>query len=192
MKFFKLATAAALVAASLSASAMTAINDEQLSAVSGQDGVSIVADLNINIGAFTYKDTDSTGGSVSFNNILINGMMTMEIDVINKATFTGDVVQGIARATGADLTTTAGQAATGAIAADVATAMGYVGQDVVQFAFPAATNSTAAHAATPTITVSSITTGNTTADASGHVASFGSLTIQNLDLQGTKVWLFAH
>jgi len=85
--------------------------------------------------------------------------------------------------------------------------MGYdFKSDVVQFAFPAATNAAAAHAATPSITISAIKMGSTaitgvdattgapiygahTDDAS---ASFGSIAIKNLDLQGTKVWLFAH
>ena len=50
MKMIKLTAAAALVAASLSASAMTSISDDELSTVSGQDGVSIAANLDINIG----------------------------------------------------------------------------------------------------------------------------------------------
>jgi len=203
MKFFKLATAAALVAASLSASAMTSINDEQMSTVSGQDGVSIVADLNMNIGSFQYTDTDTTGGSVSFDSIKVQGMMTMTIDILNAATFTSSVVNSIATDAGGGLT--AAQAA--AVAKDVGTAMGYdFKSDVVQFAFPSATDAASAHKATPSITISAIRMGSTAitgvdattgaptygAHTDDQGASFGSIAIKNLDLQGTKVWLFAH
>ena len=180
MNMLKLTAAAALVAASLSASAMTTIADEELSAVAGQDGVSIAADLNINIGAFTYKDTDATGGSVSFNNITVRGMMDMTIDILNQAAFQG--------AAGASIAANGGGANTAAILGGIATALGYTGGDVVQFAFPAAVGvgvAAQAHAVTPTITVGSITTGN-------GGKSFGSIQIQNLDLQGTTVWMFGH
>ena len=179
----KITAAAALLAASLSASAMTTIADDELSAVAGQDGVSIAADLNINIGAFTYTDS---GASVSFNNITVRGMMAMTIDVLNAATFDTAVATSIAA--------NGGGADTANIANGVAVALGYNGtSDVVQFAFPASNDlggaagsgAALAHKTTPTITVGSITTGN-------GGASFGGIQVKNLDLQGTTVWMFGH
>lgn len=176
MKFFKLAAvAAALAGAALSASAMTSIQDDQLSQVSGQDGVSIVANLNINIGSFQYTDTDSTGGSVSFNNIKISGMLAMTVDVLNQAAFQG--------AAGAAVAAAGGGANTATILADTATATGYTGGDVVQFAFP--TIDSFAGSVSPSITVGSITTGN-------GGKSFGSFALNHLDLQGTQVWMYGH
>src|ERR1700712_4537280 len=90
MNIFKLTAAAALVAASLSASAMSSIADEDLSAVAGQDGVSIAANLNINIGSFTWgnnSDAEGNKASVSFNNIQISGLVAMTIDVISGTQF---------------------------------------------------------------------------------------------------------
>ena len=167
MKFFKLATAAALVAASLSASAMTTIADDELSTVAGQDGVSIGASLNINIGSFQYTDTDAAGGSVSFNNISIKGLMHMDVDIINAATFNG-ILAGV-----------------GATLAD------YDGtSDVVQFAFP--NDTLLSTAVLPTIKVGSITLGHAGNNATGTTTSFGSIAINQLDLRGTTVWMWAH
>jgi len=176
MQFLKLTAAAALVAASLSANAMSSIADDELSAVAGQDGVSIAADLNINIGAFTYSDS---GHSVSFNNITVKGLMAMTIDVIGAQEFIGDLSTAL---------TNYGSANTqNATLAALGGALGYNNTaDVVQFAFPSAGAQAAdAHLSTPTISVGSIKTGN-------GGSSFGSITITNLDLQGTKVWMFGH
>ena len=167
MKFFKLATAAALVAASLSASAMTTIADDELSTVAGQDGVSIAANLNINIGSFQYTDTDANGGTVSFNNISIKGLMHMDVDIINAATF-----NGILTSVGATLADYDGTS------------------DVVQFAFP--NDTLASTAVLPSIKVGSITLGHAGNNAAGTTTSFGSIAINQLDLRGTTVWMWAH
>jgi hypothetical protein len=182
MKFFKLAAvAAALAGAALSASAMTSIQDDQLSQVTGQDGVSIVANLNINIGSFEYSDS---GASVAFNNIDIKGMMAMTIDVLDAATFQGAAVNAVATQGGYDMTNTADQATVAGIVGATAVATGYVaGSDVVQFAFPVVNAD--ARTVSPTITVGSITTGH-------GGASFGSFALNHLDLQGTQVWMYGH
>jgi hypothetical protein len=126
MNMLKLTAAAALVAASLSASAMTTIADEDLSAVSGQDGVSIAANLNINIGSFQWgnnKDAIGAGAAISFDNIQISGLVAMTIDVISGSQFNA-LYQGFTGSgtggTGTSLTGTSlgtiGQATTASLA----------------------------------------------------------------------------
>ena len=190
MNMLKLTAAAALVAASLSASAMTTIADDELSAVAGQDGVSIGANLNINIGSFTYTNTTDANASVNFNNISIKGLVAMTIDVVSNNTFKTDIQTAGANAVLAAGGSAAAATATGnALLATVtgSTALNLGTSDVVQFAFPQLDTgtSTVAHSFSPSITVGSIT-------LAGSTASFGSIAIKNMDLQGTTVWMWAH
>jgi hypothetical protein len=176
MKLTHLALAAALASIGFSASAMTKIQDDDLAQVAGQDGVSIVADLNINIGSFQYTDS---GASVAFNNIDIKGMMVMTVDVLTTGAF-----QAAAAASIASHNNTLTAAQIGGIISATAASSGYAaGSDVVQFAFP--TINADARSVTPSITVGSITTGN-------GGASFGSFALNHIDLQGTKVWMYGH
>jgi hypothetical protein len=140
MKLFKkTAIAAVLSALSAAAFAMTPIQDEGLSQVAGQDGVSIAANLNINVAEFKYTDTDANGGSVSFNNVKTTGLIAATLDVINNATF-----NGILTASGVTFPTTF-----------------YNGGDVVQIAVPAGI--TVPTAALMSVSVDSIRMGGNTA-----------------------------
>jgi hypothetical protein len=170
----KLALAAALSSFAMAASAMTTIEDSDLSQVSGQDGVSIAANLNINVGSFVYTDTDATGGSVSFNNIAIKGTIAATIDIINAATFSTDafgaVLGVVAPAGPADP-----QAA--ALGAFVST-----GSDVVKIAVP---NIAVGAGHELNMSVAAIKMGHS-------AASFGSFAMNDIKLQGTTVYIWAH
>ncbi|MBJ7311848.1 DUF6160 family protein [Rugamonas sp. CCM 8940] len=170
MQIIKTAVAAALATLALSASAMTPIQDAELSTVSGQDGVSIAANLNIKIDSFVYTDTDVVdanglgGGSVSFNGIKINGLIAASIDILSRNSFL--------QAAGAAGVTNPGTFYNAAS-----------GGDVVQIAIPADVQVAAGKLLN--VSVDSIKMGNST-------ASYGSMAMNQIDLRGTQVWIWAH
>jgi len=175
----KTAVAAALSVFAVAASAMTPMQDESLSQVSGQDGVSIAADLNIRVGSFVYTDTDATGGSVRFENIAFTGTIGVTMDIINNATFTADVfnadVLGVVRPTGP----TDPQAA--------ALAAFYPGGDVVKIAIP---EIALQDGAALDMSVAAIRMGGHGTGVTGP--SYGSIAMNDIQLQGTKVYIWAH
>jgi hypothetical protein len=172
-KLKRLAVVAALSSVASYASALTPIADRDLSAVSGRDGVSIAADLHVNIGSFVYTDTDAAGGSVHFNNIKIAGAIAATIDIINNATFVSE-----ARGINPDGST------------NTATTLGWVPSpglsgfapagDVVKIAIPYITTTK-----NLSFSVDAIKMGNSN-------ASFGSVAANDIKLQGTSVYIWAH
>ena len=184
--FKQAALATALSCMALSASAMQSINESELRQISAQDGVSIAGDLNINIGSFTYTDTDTSGGSISFNNIGIKGMFVMTIDILDAGAITSAVIDSMRKYVGYRTALTESMKLLPYDATDNPNGAGiYDGtSDVVQFAFP---NAKLDHRLTPSITVASITMGHSDGNK-----SFGAFAINNIDMQGTKIWMWAH
>jgi hypothetical protein len=169
MKLLKqLTVVAALSSIASYASALTPIADKDLSTVSGRDGVSIAADLHVNIGSFVYTDTDTAGGSVSFNNIKINGAIAATIDIINNATFQADASAASGASSVLGVTGGAG------LAAFMPTG------DVVKIAIPKVDTTK-----NLSFSVDSIKMGNSN-------ASFGSMAANDIKLQGTTVYIWAH
>jgi hypothetical protein len=164
----KLALVAALSSVATYASALTPITDTELSKVSGQDGVSIAADLHINIGSFVYTDTDATGGSVSFNGIKINGVIGATLDVINNATFQ------------AEASAAAGPASVLGVTGGAGLAAFMPAGDVVKIAIPEVTTTK-----NLSMSVDAIKMG-------GSNASYGSMAMNDVKLQGTTVYIWAH
>jgi protein involved in polysaccharide export with SLBB domain len=179
MKLFKKTVVAAALSLIAGASfAMTPMQDESLAQVSGQDGVSIGADLNINVGSFVYTDTDADGGSFTASNIAFTGMIVATIDILNHTAFANDVAasmmeQGL---TLAEAQTNLGLLVTNGVYDNTS--------DVVRIAIPDAQQDARL---TPSFSVASMTMGNSTGSP-----SFGSIAMNNIDMQGTKVWIWAH
>jgi len=181
MKLLKqLAVVAALSSIASYAFALTPIADADLSKVSGRDGVSIAADLHVNIGSFVYTDTDTTGGSVSFNNIKISGAIAATIDIINNATFQGEVSAYNADGS-ANANTTLGVISPLAVpGASAGLAAFQPTGDVVKIAIPQVDT-----VKNLSMSVDSIKMGNST-------ASYGSFAVNDIKLQGTTVYIWAH
>jgi hypothetical protein len=184
MNLKQLALVAALSSIASYASALTPIADSDLSKVSGRDGVSIAADLHINIGEFKYTDTDATGGSVRFGNINITGALAATIDIVNNATFQGEVSAFNADGTANTATTLGVIPSMGLDGKPTGASTGLAAfapkGDVVKIAIPMI--DTTKNLA---MSVDSIKMG-------GSDASFGKMEMKDIKLQGTTVYIWAH
>jgi len=191
MSFFKRSTfAATLLGAALSTQAMTALPDEQLAAVQGQDGVSVAGNLNLEIGSFRYVDTDTNGGSISFDKIGVKGMFLVTIDVLNAESFTEAAMDAMGKY-GLSSAETYKQLI------KIVKSGAFDGKsDVVQIAIP---NAGLDARLTPSITVAAVRMGGQSTVGSGGTnhqddvgPSFGSFALNNINAQGTTVWMWAH
>lgn len=176
----RLAAVAVLSTLASHAFALAPIADNELSSVAGRDGVSIAADLHVSIGAFVYTDTDAAGGSVHFNNIKITGAIAATIDIINNATFVSEA--SALNGDGSSNThTTLGwippQTAPGASPGLLAFAPQ---GDVVRIAIPQVDTNKNLR-----VSVDAIKMGNSN-------ASFGSFAANDIRLQGTTAYIWAH
>ena len=181
MKLLKqIAVVAALSSIASYASALTPITDKDLSKVSGRDGVSIAADLHINIGEFKYTDTDTNGGSVRFNNIGITGAIAATIDIVNNATFQSEASAFLPDGS-ANPNSVLGVISPAAVPGASAGLANFMPKgDVVKIAIPLIdTNKDLA------MTVDSIKMGNSE-------ASYGAMSMKDIRLQGTTVYIWAH
>lgn len=177
------------------AHAGTPLTDQDLRKVQGQDGVTVMGDLQIKTQAFTYTDTDATGGAISLNGITIHGMYVKRYDILRglptgstvvaESNTAGTFGSAVAQSMQPYLGESGTVLPTSQTAQQMALAMAagvYTSGDVVQIAFPSAGLN---GAVMPSFTVNSITMGNSS-------ASFGSLSLDKIDMQGTKRWLWPH
>ena len=186
---------ALLAALSLDASARKPATDQDLRAAQGKDGVTLVGDLQIKSEAFIYTDTDISGGSLSFNDISVKGLFVRRYDILSgrdtglstsaNANVPGSFVHAVAQSMQSYLGESGPVTASSQTAQQLSLARLaglYEQGDVVQVAFP---NAGLASALTPTYKIDSITMGNSN-------NSFGSVTLDKVDFQGTKRWMWPH
>jgi len=176
MKLKQITAALSLTAAVFSASAMQAIDDAELSQMTGQDGISIVADLKLNLGALKYIDSTKSS-SFNLNNISATGLIAATVDIV-----TGTMYEtGLSAALTTRGITTANAPA---VISSINTSTGYVAaSDVLQLAFPVMPAT--ANGALLNVTVASMSTGSAG-------ASMGGFSITDINMGGSKVWIYGH
>lgn len=173
MKFTKIMAALALMSAVMPVAALQRMSDAELAQVRGREGVTILADLKVQIGSLT-RFSPLAQTLYKLNELLISGLFGARVDVISESMYVASLSDSL-KSYGikdADITS---------IMASVGPSIGAVsGPDVVQIAFPSLP--TAARGAALTISVASANTG-----AAG--ASMGGVILKDINPAGTKIWL---
>lgn len=116
-KIKQLVLASAVLAAPFMAHAdLKSMDDTALAGVTGQDGISIAGTFNASIGAVTYTDADTNGGS-----LVLQGIHLPSVTIADSAPMTVDVV-----------TTTIGSTPTQQLAIGLPTVTGDVTVDAIK------------------------------------------------------------
>jgi hypothetical protein len=176
MKLKQITAALSLIAAAFSVSAMQPIADAELSQMTGRDGISIIADLKLNLGALKYIDSTKSS-SFNLNNVTATGLIATTVDILTGAMYS----TGLSDALTARGITAANAPA---VISSINASTGYVAaSDVLQLAFPAMPAT--AKGALLNVTVASMSTGN-------GGASMGGISITDINMGGSKVWIYGH
>lgn len=176
MKLKNITATLTLIAAAFSANAMQPIADAELSQMTGQDGISIVADLKLNLGSLQYIDSTKSS-AFNLNNISATGLIATTVDILTGTMYNTGL---------SDALTARGIAPADApaVIASINAATGYVAaSDVLQLAFPVMPAS--ANGALLNVTVASMSTGN-------NGASMGGVSVKDINMGGSKVWIYGH
>lgn len=184
MNFIKTLSATAAIACfSLSASAMQPLAEEQLSDVTGQ-AISIFGNLDVNIGSVVYTDTNlGNGGSFSAIGVNVTGAIAATLDLLTAANALPEFV-GILGTANA-VTVLGSEAGMGSVSGTAFSTGFYNGSDVVKIAVPNL-GIADGDAVLVDVSIDSMKMGNS------GTKSYGSLAVNNVNLQGTKVFIWAH
>lgn len=175
MKLKKITTALSLMAASFAISAMQPIGDAELAQMTGQSGISVVTDLKLKIDELAFSNAEGTS-SIKMKDIAASGLMTTRVDIVSGSGFTDSLSASL---------TERGVAAndTDSVLSSIHTATGYApGSDVLQMSFPEMP--TAASGALLSVSVGSTQFGNG--------GSLGGMAINNINMGGTRVWIYGN